>query len=596
VLKKIKIYLLSLMVFFSFMPSIQASNFVHVSDFISTSAPGLQANHEINFKLTKSIPPSGIIKIMPDDNFLIQGGFSHTDIDILTSTSSDSGFLNRDIATSSSLVNDTAYLVNVGSSTHIEIKLNSTEGIASTTYVKILLGDNANNGELGDRYLVNPGNVGPYGIEIQSYTSGGAMLDRAEAMVFIIESVKVALLMPKIRSRGSPTGTLAFGTLSTILSLNTNYRAHCSFSTASNTPYVLIPDQFSYTGNYFHSEAITGLVGGIHRYYIRCRDDYSIDDTTDYEILFYVENYPGDGTGDDNSTSTDDGTGGTTGDDTGSGEGSSGSGGGGGGGGGGGTGPTSGDKEPYDVLPSDPAVQFAGFAYPNSRVYLLVDGVVTTNVVSNSVGAFDFGVDELARGTYTFGIWSEDKEGSKSLTYNTTFYVEEGTHSSVSDIFISPTINTNTTEINPGDSMSLHGYGVANTFTEVWFYPYLDRTLREEEIIKQEVDVDASGLWNIILNTNDAFSGQYRLKAKSNKEGIGYSEFSYVINVGVGEAAEVQTSECSNGDLNGDGKVNITDFSIMLYWWGTDEACPDQNNSGNVDLTDFSIMMFYWTG
>jgi len=42
--------------------------------------------------------------------------------------------------------------------------------------------------------------------------------------------------------------------------------------------------------------------------------------------------------------------------------------------------------------------------------------------------------------------------------------------------------------------------------------------------------------------------------------------------------------------------VNITDFSILLYWWGTDNACADQNHNGTVDLIDFSIMMYYWTG
>ena len=57
-----------------------------------------------------------------------------------------------------------------------------------------------------------------------------------------------------------------------------------------------------------------------------------------------------------------------------------------------------------------------------------------------------------------------------------------------------------------------------------------------------------------------------------------------------GEAA------CPNADLNKDGRVNLTDFSILLYYWGTDNACADQNQNGIVDLVDFSIMMFYWTG
>ena len=35
--------------------------------------------------------------------------------------------------------------------------------------------------------------------------------------------------------------------------------------------------------------------------------------------------------------------------------------------------------------------------------------------------------------------------------------------------------------------------------------------------------------------------------------------------MGVGEPVEeIQT--CANGDLNGDGRVNIVDFSIMLFF------------------------------
>ena len=594
---KIKIVILSLGLIFSTMPNVLASNFTHISDFISTSRPGLQANHEINFLTTKTIPPSGRIRIIFDDDFLIQSGFDKGEVDILTSTSSDSGFQNREIATTSSATEDSVVLGSIASSTYIEIILNSSTGISSSTYVKILLGDNATYSEFGDKYLINPGIVQSYPIEVQSFNAGGSLLDRADPRIAIVESVSMISNMPKVRSHGSPTGTLAFGTVSTIMSLVTNYKAYCSFSTASNTPYVLMTDEFSYTGNYFHSITLTGLVGGLHDYFVRCRDLNSVDDTSDYEIIFYVENYPGEGTGDDNSSTTDDGTGGNTGDGTGGDSSNSGgSGGGGGGGGGGGAGSKSGIYDPYDVPPEDPAIDFTGFAYPNSQVFLLVDGVATQNVRANSLGAFELGIEALDRGIYTFGIYAKDSEENNSLTYNTTFYVEEGTKSSVSDVFIAPTINTNSIEINPGDSMNLHGYGAASTITEISFYPYLERDLREEEIIKQSIEVDANGLWNMILNTDKAFSGQYRLKARSNKENIGFSEFSNVINIGVGEAVEKQEGECSGADLNKDGKVNITDFSIMLYYWKTDNACADQNSSGNVDLTDFSIMMFYWTG
>jgi hypothetical protein len=572
---------------FSVAPKIEAKNLTQISDYITTSRPGYQANHTIKFRTTEAIPPSGKIKISPEDNFfLIPVALDYTDIDLATSTDRDTGYVERNLFSFPIFTADGVSITGSATTSAIEITLRNNLGIPAGAYVQIKIGDIAVHEEFGDTYIINPGDAGSYGLEVETFDSSNNLLDRAEPMVAIVEAVTVSSYMPKIRSRGSPSGTLAFGTVSTIMSLVSNYSADCRYSTASNTPFTSMTDDFGYTGNYFHSETLTALTGGFHAYYIRCRDQYAVDDIDDYVILFYVESVEGEvGTGDSDSTSTEDGIGDELVDDGGT-----------DGGGGGGTGVTSGTLDPYDVPLADPAVEFSGFAYPGSRVYLLVDGVASQNVLANSVGVFSLGIDELPRGVYTFGIWAADREGKNSLTYNTTFYVEEGTKSAVSDIFISPTLNTSIMEVDPGNSMALHGYGAASTFTEVWFYPYLERALREEEIIKQQADVDSLGLWNIILNTDEAFGGQYRLKARSYKEGLGYSEFSGIINIGVGEQVEEQTTECANGDLNGDGKVNITDFSIMLYWWNTDNACADQNDSGNVDLTDFSIMMFYWTG
>jgi len=52
------------------------------------------------------------------------------------------------------------------------------------------------------------------------------------------------------------------------------------------------------------------------------------------------------------------------------------------------------------------------------------------------------------------------------------------------------------------------------------------------------------------------------------------------------------------GDLNGDRRVNLVDFSIAAYWHGR-PACPaavDLNGDGKVTLTDLSILAAHWTG
>jgi len=48
-------------------------------------------------------------------------------------------------------------------------------------------------------------------------------------------------------------------------------------------------------------------------------------------------------------------------------------------------------------------------------------------------------------------------------------------------------------------------------------------------------------------------------------------------------------------DLNQDGKVNLYDFSIMLFWWGQNYPNADLNCDGDVSLSDFSILLSRWT-
>ena len=48
------------------------------------------------------------------------------------------------------------------------------------------------------------------------------------------------------------------------------------------------------------------------------------------------------------------------------------------------------------------------------------------------------------------------------------------------------------------------------------------------------------------------------------------------------------------GDYNLDGWVNLTDFSIMLFYWNQYNPAHDLSGDGYVNLTDFSILLFHW--
>ena len=52
-----------------------------------------------------------------------------------------------------------------------------------------------------------------------------------------------------------------------------------------------------------------------------------------------------------------------------------------------------------------------------------------------------------------------------------------------------------------------------------------------------------------------------------------------------------------SADINSDRRVNLVDFSILLFNWGRlSNQHADLNCDGQVDLTDFSILLYYWQG
>ncbi len=99
---------------------------------------------------------------------------------------------------------------------------------------------------------------------------------------------------PAVRSNGSPSGSLAFGTTQTVISLDTNEGATCKYATTPGTVYNNMTNTFSTTGGTSHSQLITGLLeGNSYTYYVRCQDSSSNVNNDDYSVSFSVEQAAG---------------------------------------------------------------------------------------------------------------------------------------------------------------------------------------------------------------------------------------------------------------------------------------------------------------
>jgi len=232
-------------------------------------------------------------------------------------------------------------------------------------------------------------------------------------------------------------------------------------------------------------------------------------------------------------------------------------------------------------------VIFEGRAYPGAFLTILKNGVVAATFFAESSGLFEKELTGLRGGTYTFGIWAEDTEGRKSVTLSFTVSILEGMTTTISGIFISPTIELNPTQVEKGDKV--------NIFGQVFPESQVNIFVSSKEVVKETL-ADKKGNWVYKLDTGPVEEGEHEARAKAFYEDGEQSPFSQTLSFLVLKKGALT---CKGADLNFDGKVNIIDFSILLYFWGQSSPqnpCADINFDGLVNIFDFSIMMYWWIG
>lgn len=596
--------------FFIFTSSAQAATIRTYSDTLSTSAPNAGANHTITFTTTAEIPANGFVRFTPDDgDFTIPAAdFDIDNVAMYVATSS--GFQLR-AATSTPSDTEDGITITTGTSGNFEITLNSSDSIPANARIRLLIGGHTPNATTTDTKIINPPATGSYSYRIAA--GNGSTNTEVKGWVAIVDQVRIPYIDtretdPPLRFNGAPSGDVSGNTVLVQMSLETNEFSKCRYSTASGTPYFSMGNEFSNQYITVHSKNIAVASSTEYHFFVRCIDDEGNINTDDYEITFTVLEPP---VGTPGAEGDDQGTG--TGTGLGSGDASNGSGatsgstsgggssGGGGSGGTGGTGANQGtgaqggagfESTNKAYQSGDGQVTISGYAFPRSTIVTLVDGIIAGNVTSDASGSFSIVLDAIARGAYTFGVYGVDKNGVKSSTFSTTFTVTGSRGSTLSNINVMPSLKVSPDPVDPNATLSVSGYAIPNATVTI-----------ENQNDKSSVSLksftatsDANGFWKIDISTTGFTTGTYKVRAKAKQEAGVSTNFSGYTYYGVGEAAAVPRSS----DLNRDGKVNLTDFSILLFWWGSNGGASnppaDINQDGKVSLTDFSIMIFNWTG
>lgn len=246
-----------------------------------------------------------------------------------------------------------------------------------------------------------------------------------------------------------------------------------------------------------------------------------------------------------------------------------------------------GQEQPPPVEPNitvsanvpDTEATFIGYASPNAFITFYDGGAVVGTVSANSSGGFSKTLFHQTADIHSFNITSEDVYGRTAPTYSFVVTLIPQHNTIISNIVLPTTIALSATEINQGEAINILGSTTPGANVALFVH---------SETINKNFSAPASGHWNYRLQEN-LTPGNHSTYARvsvgnllsSNSQSLSFS---------------VLEKECGNADLNRDGRVNLTDFSILLFHWGTGNEIADINCDGIINLTDFSIMLFRWTG
>ena len=232
-------------------------------------------------------------------------------------------------------------------------------------------------------------------------------------------------------------------------------------------------------------------------------------------------------------------------------------------------------------------VSFSGQAYPGSRIEVLFKSdlsptyrnvPLTTYQVSES-GEFHVSYTALLSGRYFFALKARDRTGEETGVL--TFSVDFNTKSRlvVEDIFIPPTIDFGQGIYVLGKEVKISGYSAVGSIIK----------LEVDGIIKKEITSDKNGFYEFLFNSEELGVGRFYAKAKQIDTEGKDSGFSFP------RAFRITELAFPKADLNEDSVINIVDWSMFLFRWGSEEESLkreiDLDDNGEINIFDFSLFL-----
>lgn len=229
----------------------------------------------------------------------------------------------------------------------------------------------------------------------------------------------------------------------------------------------------------------------------------------------------------------------------------------------------------------------SGITAPETYVTFTQGQAVIGTDMSGLNGNFGKLFPGLDPNTYQITYYGTDKNRLNTSPITATIYAPPYQQTNITDQILSPTISINKSFYIPGEPLIASGSAVPNgsitLFTQSPLRTYF-------------TTADAEGEWSYTINNTASYVfGDYHIYALVQSP-LGLTSL-HSPSLGFTIASTATGTACGDitkGDLNCDGVTDLTDFSILMYYWGTNNASADINTDNIVNLADFSIMMYWW--
>ncbi len=240
---------------------------------------------------------------------------------------------------------------------------------------------------------------------------------------------------------------------------------------------------------------------------------------------------------------------------------------------------------------TNPVVQFIGRASPGTDVHIHRDTITDPplqSVPTDPAAKFNVTLTDQPTGQHTYTIEANDTDGRPHTALVFALNLSAGSTTVISGVFLGPTIAVDKTTATLGENVTVFGKTAPSSTVTVTV---------SSDPVSYNLTADANGDWSKSVKTTDIGTGSHEAVARAVSTDNSVSENSPTATFAVNPLDQCDGKQTA--DINCDGDVNLTDFSIMLYFWKTDNpanARADINGDGTVSIVDFSIMLYQWTG